>query len=253
MFLAAVSFSAAAQPPTLRDSLVSDFDTFIALLEQTHPDPYTRFGGKVTFHKEAYELRRRLSTEEHTVREFAQLLSRFLSRLGDGHSFVGVPPLPDSSQERYLPVGISVIPAGLLLTEVPEKHKNLIGSRIVAVEGVPVTELVDRAKLFAPVENLYGAYARLQDGLGRMSYLAELFAWDEPMPKIDFRLLAPDGREVSLLLDAVSADALGSIKMTGRPTWSLAENSSEYMFYRFVDEDKRIMLFTWGASWRVKI
>lgn len=242
----AVSLSAAAPRQTLRDSLVSDFDTFISLLEQTHPDPYTRFGGKVPFHKQAYDLRLRLATQEHTVREFALLVSRFLSRLGDGHSYVDVPPLSDTSQERYLPVGISVVPQGLLLTKVPEKHKNRIGSRIVAVEGVPVGELAERTKQFAPVENLYGAYARLQGGLGRISSLKEILGRDEELPKVDFELLTPEGDEATLTLEAVSADALSRIETAELPAWSVAEGF-DYMFYRFVDDRKRIMLFRLGS------
>lgn len=85
---------------TLRDTLISDFDSFINILEETHPDPHTRFGGKVLFHKAASEVRDKLEKEEHTVHDFAQLLSDFLIRLGDGHSYVGVPELPEAQQNK---------------------------------------------------------------------------------------------------------------------------------------------------------
>lgn len=40
-----------AQQTFCTDSLVQDFRYFVEQLEQTHPDPYTRFGGKALFHK----------------------------------------------------------------------------------------------------------------------------------------------------------------------------------------------------------
>ena len=39
--------SANAQIPT--DSIVADFNEFVRLLEETHPDPYTNYGGKPFF------------------------------------------------------------------------------------------------------------------------------------------------------------------------------------------------------------
>lgn len=237
----------AAPQPTLRDSLIADFDTFVTLLEQTHPDPYTRFGGKVSFHRETSELRLRLASEEHTVRDFSLLLSQFLCRLGDGHSFVAVPPLPDSNDEAFLPVEISVIPEGLILTKLPKEYKHLIGSRIVAVEGVSVDDLAERTKRFAPVENRYGAYAQLQGGLSRVSYLKELLAGDELLSTVGFRLLTPDGKETLLSLKTRSAEALPGVKMTERPAWELREACSDYLSWRFADNDKRIMLFRLGS------
>ena len=45
IFLLAFPSINAQVPTTLRDTLISDFNSFIEILEQTHPDPYSRFGG----------------------------------------------------------------------------------------------------------------------------------------------------------------------------------------------------------------
>ena len=47
--------SANAQIPT--DSIVADFNEFIRLLEETHPDPYTNYGGRPFFRRAAMETR----------------------------------------------------------------------------------------------------------------------------------------------------------------------------------------------------
>lgn len=43
--------TSASQQTFCTDSLVQDFRYFVEQLEQTHPDPYTRYGGKASFHK----------------------------------------------------------------------------------------------------------------------------------------------------------------------------------------------------------
>lgn len=40
-----------AQVPT--DSIVADFNEFIRLMEETHPDPYTKYGGRPFFRRAA--------------------------------------------------------------------------------------------------------------------------------------------------------------------------------------------------------
>ena len=52
-FLFAILFNLPlfAQESLNSDSLISDFEYFTRLLETTHPDPYSGFGGKVFFMK----------------------------------------------------------------------------------------------------------------------------------------------------------------------------------------------------------
>lgn len=45
-----------AQQTLPGDTLAADFHCLVQLLEETHPDPYTGFGGKVFFHKAAFDL-----------------------------------------------------------------------------------------------------------------------------------------------------------------------------------------------------
>ena len=44
---------ALAQVPN--DSIVADFNEFVRLLEETHPDPYSNYGGKPFFRRAAME------------------------------------------------------------------------------------------------------------------------------------------------------------------------------------------------------
>lgn len=236
---------------TLRDTLMSDFDSFINILEQTHPDPYTRFGGKVLFHKTAHELRDKLEKEEFTVRDFAMLLSDFLIRLRDGHSYVGIPALNRSQQENnaelYLPVEMATIPGGLILTKVPAEHKEWIGSRIMAVNGVDIGLLTERAKEYAAIENLYGAYAFLETQLRDLSFLKRLFSLSSSTDKVTFRLLTPNNEERFLSLQPATRQQIDRMNMWERVAWETMEKPADYMSYQFIGKGKQTMLFRLGS------
>lgn len=254
LFLLSLLFLSPTQaqvPANLRDTLISDFDSFIKILEETHPDPYTRFGGKVFFHKAACDVRNKLEKEEHTVRDFAMLLSSFLTRLGDGHSFVGVPELPESQQKRdellYLPVEIATIPDGLILSKVPAEHKKLIGSRILAVNGVSVKQLTEVSKTLAPVENLYGAYALLESYLRDVAALKRLIPSISPSQEVTILLNTPENKEVHLSLQPTPLAQLDKIKMASRPAWKELETPADYISYKFIDKNKQTMLFHLGS------
>lgn len=252
LFTVLFLLSASAQEPaTLRDTLLSDFGSFIRILEQTHPDPYTRFGGKVHFHKAAHDIRRKLKTEEHTVRSFAMLLSDFLIRLGDGHSYVGVPALPEWQQHAeealYLPIEIATIPDGLILSKLPKEHKALIGSRILSVNGADLSLLTTQAKRLAAVENLYGAYALLESGLREVSFLKRLLPGESGAEQVTLKLHTPEGKEQLLTLHPATRPQIEKMKLAERPAWEELEKPSAYMSYQFVGKGKQTMLFRLGS------
>lgn len=247
-------------PTTLRDTLISDFNSFIEILEQTHPDPYTRFGGKVHFHKAAYELRCKLEKEEYNIRDFAILLSGFLTTLNDGHSYVGIPESPEShcktEDPLYLPIEIATIPDGLIVSKIPETYKEWIGSRIIAVNGVDIQLLIQKSKELAAVENLYGAYALLSSNLRDVSFLNRLLSLvslsstqstKSTKDKITFQLLTPDYKEVSLSLQPSPRQQTEKIILSERPAWKELEIPSDYMHYKFIDSQKQTMLFHLGS------
>ena len=57
MALSAVLCAVAGYASVPEGAVLEDFDTFVNLLEETHPDPYTAFGGRPFFHKRVSEMR----------------------------------------------------------------------------------------------------------------------------------------------------------------------------------------------------
>lgn len=117
------------------DTLADDFEYLVKLLETSHPDPYSGFGGKVFFHKAAFDLKNQLLTSPHSLQKFHEQVSAFLSNLQDGHT--GLYGINNETyfEQRILPIRLKVIPDGLIVTGLPEKDKVLLGSRITAINN----------------------------------------------------------------------------------------------------------------------
>lgn len=73
-----------ASSECVADSIISDFDTLIRIIEDTQPDPYTNHGGRVFYHKHAYDIRNELLSDSNlTVNTLYKKASQFISQLQD--------------------------------------------------------------------------------------------------------------------------------------------------------------------------
>lgn len=105
---ALVCLSLSAQSKVSGDSLAADFHYLVKQLEATHPDPYTGFGGKVFFHKQAFDLENELRSKPHTLQEFWDKSMAFLSFIQDGHTYLFSLAPKQRQEQSYLPVGSGV-------------------------------------------------------------------------------------------------------------------------------------------------
>ena len=129
-----------AQVPT--DSIVADFRYFVKLLEERHPDPYSGYGGKPYFRKAASDARNALLKDKVTdVREFAYRINEFLAPLKDGHTVAmpDGPYVPGHFPIQYTdPATLIILEAindGIIVKALPDEYKDLVGSRLVAIEN----------------------------------------------------------------------------------------------------------------------
>lgn len=76
-----------------------DFDHLIKFLIETHPDPYSAFGGQIDFFKSKQEAAKSIDSIK-SDEEFALFVNSFLSRLDDGHTNIN---LPKSSSKTQFP------------------------------------------------------------------------------------------------------------------------------------------------------
>ncbi len=141
------------------EKYLKDFDFFIDKLEETHPDPYTRFGGRVEFYRDMKKTKERVK-EAKTDDEFVELLNSFLSPLKDGHTYINSINKGDKSN-KVLPVKFRIASDGLFIYNTTKDLKRYIGLKLVSVNGVSVSGLLEKVNKLQPSENIYGQYRGL--------------------------------------------------------------------------------------------
>jgi len=66
-----------------RDELIEDARQLADAIESAHPDPYTRGGGRIAFHRRLQRLLNAIPEEGMTQDEFIRLLRPFVAAVGD--------------------------------------------------------------------------------------------------------------------------------------------------------------------------
>ena len=141
------------------EKYMKDFSFFIEKLEETHPDPYTRFGGRVEFYREIENTKAKVK-EAKTDVEFVELLNSFLAPLKDGHTYMNSIS-KDEESNKELPVKFRIAADGLFIYNTTKDLKRYIGLNLVSVNGVAVTDLLEKVNRLQPSENIYGQYRGL--------------------------------------------------------------------------------------------
>lgn len=167
-----------------REQLIEDARQLLEILEENHPDPYIHGGGKVAFHLRFQRLLKSIPETGMTQEGFARLLTPFLASIGDGHTDIfGSYPL-NPSAPGGIPLRFQIVEQSLYVASVASASaRNLIGSVLVSVEGVPVEELRARQAQIRAIENEYHDLLWLIDGLWYRAYLEDLLPeWTPGQP-----------------------------------------------------------------------
>ena len=223
-----------------RDSLSADFSYLLEALEATHPDPYSGFGGKVFFHKAAFELKNDLRQNEYSLHTFAEKITAFLSKLKDAHTQVYGPEETNNNPDGYLPVSIRIIPDGAILSFIAPEHKNLLGSRITSINAVPTDSVLRGITRFSPCENLYGSYSELKWNIHRSDFLKKFCSGVKD--SVCLQLETPEGKTEKVSIPLVDQYGLTHNPGEWLPAWDKVP-SENYMSHTFLDDGKHVMLF----------
>lgn len=231
--------SANAQMPT--DSIVADFNEFVRLMEETHPDPYTNYGGRVFFRKAVMETRKSLIDDQVTdAYELAKRINAFLVPLHDGHTWMQTPDNSNMMTKKAAPIRFQAINDGVIVEAISSDYKALIGSRLIAIENIPVKEICDGLAQYYPSENEIGRISNICQDRGFMVDLGKVIP-NMPQDSLSYQLLTPEGEHINLTLPLVSLMQLREM------SFSRPERSSRFprknLAYSFVDDKKDVMYF----------
>lgn len=187
-----------------QDSIISDFETFIKIIEDTHPDAYTNFGGKVFFNKMANDIRQKLTNDSTvTVNDLYKHVSEFISRLQDGHTYINRPQnqASESGSDSLVVIKFFCGDDNLIVNSIDSTHSDLIGSRVIGMNGVPIEEIFERVGVKFPCENKAGKVGLLCDWFRPISFYRELLESQDKT--ISFDLITPTGESITYIPKSV--------------------------------------------------
>lgn len=185
--------TAQAQVPT--DSIVADFNEFVRLLEETHPDPYTNYGGKPFFRKAVMETRLALVNDSVTSPDvLAMRITEFLAPMKDGHTNIW-----SNNFEfwRHAPILFKAINEGIIYVQlIPAQYKELLGSKLLGIENMSVQDILTAMAKLVPAENEIGRMELLcRDCVSLDKVISNI-----PEDSITYHVESPEGKQVALKL-----------------------------------------------------
>lgn len=231
-----------SQTILLRDSLIVDFERLVTYLEQTHPDPYSGFGGKVAFHQKANALKRQLSEKEYDIDGFCDLLSEFIANLHDGHTYLSTGNRNNNLQNTgVIPVSFTVIPNGIIVTGIEKGNEQYLGAKLLRINNVPINTLLSISSKYKTAENPYGAYLNVSY-FGRTQFWLEKWI-GEVGEEVTLGVEKANGKECEWKVKFISSRPDNFYEIDGyKPISSIKNNS-----YGFIDRDRKVMAFVSGS------
>lgn len=234
-----VTSDEATQNTYSKSVLATDARYLAETLEAAHPDPYAGHGGRIAFHRRLEQTIRDIPTDGETAAEFYPRVAELAARVRDGHTDVASPD--DAGAPGKLPVRLRVVGPELYVDEVyDESYRNLLGARLVSVEGVPTATLLDR------IATLEGSDNVLQDGVSLSFALRDVdplrHLVDEAVREPTLAVETTDGSTVEVTIapdDALDADE--KPVATLETTVSVPETNGEPA-YGFLDDDRQTAL-----------
>jgi hypothetical protein len=141
-----------------REEIYQDIRYLLNLIQDVHPDPYSGFGGRVPFQLEAQRVMNSIPEEGLTRQDLYNLLRPFFGKMGDGHSHIYNPGQQTGRTENlYLPVYFSVANDAIFISQAHKSYRDLIGYRLIEVNGKSLPELKDAVRNYFPAENIFTA------------------------------------------------------------------------------------------------
>ena len=190
-----------------RQQLIEDTRELARIIEDTHPDPYGGGGGRIAFHRRLHTVLNAIPDEGMTKEEYQRLVRPFVAGVGDAHTnfltaYSG-DPRPDG-----LPLRLKVVDESLVIVGIQQSHRELLGSRLVSVEGVPLADLAARQRRLEGIDNQFHAlYALATKSLMHRARLRDLIPEWRGTDPIRVELLRQDGSVTARTLAPARRDS----------------------------------------------
>ncbi len=229
--------------PTRDEAWAIAIDTLISERERIHPNPYHGID-KATYRAAADDLAAQIPTltDDQALAGITRLAAMPGWKGRDGHSGI-FPFLPEDGTHAY-PLRFWRFSDGLVITTARAPYEDLIGSRVTAVAGRPIDEVMALAEPMAPRDNPSNLLAYGPLYMRQSELLAGVGVIDQVGPAV-FSVVDRDGtaRDVTVepipaADDVVWTDALPLILPTRDAMW--LRDRAERIWWRFLEDSKTL-------------
>lgn len=223
-----------AQVPT--DSIVADFNEFVRLLEETHPDPYTNYGGRPYFRRAAMETRFGLAQDSVTNPEvLAERIMQFIAPLRDGHTNIWGGNY-DWILNKWTEISFLAMNEGIIyVSSLPAENKELIGSKLLGIEDMSIQDILTGLSKNCPAENEMGRMLNMCWQRGNLYKVMP----NLPKDSITYHLETPEGKHVALKLPCYDHGEYPSTESAEIPFTDIFPK--KHLAFDFVGKDKNTM------------
>lgn len=227
-------------PSVSRQLLINDFNTFIEYLEETHPDPYSSYGGLPEFKRKAQGLRNMI-TDNTTVEQLREMMRKFISVLNDGHTIISGNGQAEATQ-GYLPLQLSIAADGIFISETDKNHIQYRGGFLESVNDIPIDSLLNKVRQIRSTENRYGIYWELCNLLSS---------------KEGYGLLFSDSGKIKLALKFTNKESeFVYLDFVPEPDWikqpsTVRLNNDNNLLYKqiLVNNNQSVGYFVWNGMY----
>lgn len=229
------------------EKFISDFEKLIEIIEETHPDPYTPFGGRMLFHKHALKVKQ--SIKEGTTKEsFKYLISAFISNLHDSHSYINYSQgLNQSENAKTLPIQFRIVSDGMIVIRAKQDWSDLLGHKLVGINNKSIEELLALIQQYQPCENIYGAYFELNNYLRIMNHAKQIFT--EMNESLEFKFVSIDKKKIECLIPYLSTDDLIQEWIPAERWDKMEAGRLTPFWFRFLDNENKIGYFAFPTTY----
>lgn len=239
LLLVFTSLSASAQTDSVKSKYKEDFNTFIQFLEETHPDPYTAFGGRVEFGRAVRDMRKNVETSANDV-QFRNSLSRFLSQLEDGHTIIYTPTDNENSQSKqFFPIVFKVATDVIFVDYSSKEFSHLVGNKLLAVNDIELDLLLKKINTTTPAENRYGTMLNFRNQIANQQSASTFL---ENTSNVTLTLQDTKGNVRKIEVNYQSSPdwqkPVSKIKMS---------DDNKLLFGQILQENRNIGYFQWNA------
>ncbi|MEL6638487.1 MAG: hypothetical protein AAFW73_06100 [Bacteroidota bacterium] len=230
---------------------VADYQQDLQYLKDTlpvkHPNLFFH-QSKADFHKNLDFIASTSNLSSKTEAQVLMQLREATAELGDPHTNFGFYDLLD--EEGYYPIEIFWFEDGIWITGASREYQRAIGKQLVAINDVPIEEVIEKVSKVVPKNAPYFNHKRMHYFLPMYQILHYYEVTPEPLA--NFQLRSRDGSTETLAIQPskgeYNVDVFEHLERAPYYWFSVQGDSAALFKYRFFAEDG-ILFIQYNSCW----